>query len=164
MAPPSSKSARATLTNGLDKEVLQIVRKFQDDQPADVSSPLPSVSAIYRYIQASNSTLKRKPKQLLQNSIDRVLAVMMDDLKEESGGEDDEGDMDGMDVDVDDLTGKVSVPERSANFMNKSLIAAWGTNSSGTATPTANGSTTLGKCLSALAVWTYAPSSFSRTV
>ena len=102
---------------------------------------MPSVSAVYRYIQASNSTLKRKPKQLLQNSIDRVLAVMMDDLREdgEDGGDGD-GDMENMDVDVDDLTGKPAVPEKSVNFMNRSLTAAWGT--SGASTPTATVSAT----------------------
>jgi ribosome biogenesis ATPase len=121
--PSTNGKHRASLSSGLDKEVFQIVRKFQDDQ-ANITegggSGLPSVSAVYRYIQASNSTLKRKPKQLLEKSIDRVVAVLMDD---EEGS--DENDIGPMDIDVDDLTGNQNIPNRSANFMNKSIIGAW---------------------------------------
>ena len=122
MAPPNGKP-RSSLQSGLDKEVFQIVRKFLDEQARNAeggSSGLPSVSAIYRYIQASNSTLKRKPKQLLQSSIDRVLAVLMDDQDDA-----DEDDMAPMDLDADDLTGNINIPNRSSNFMNKSIIEAW---------------------------------------
>jgi ribosome biogenesis ATPase len=128
MAPVNGK--RPSLQSGLDKEVFQIVRKFQDEQP-EGSSPLPSVAAVYRYIQASNSTLKRKPKQLLQNSIDRVLAVLMEEE------ENDSEEVGPMDLDPEDL----KIPDRSANFMNKSIIGAWG--SSGSATPTATTTATV---------------------
>jgi ribosome biogenesis ATPase len=144
MAPQNAKAGRPSLQTGLDKEVFQIVRKFQDDQP-DGASPVPSVAAVYRYIQASNSSLKRKPKQLLNNSIDRVLAVLMDEQQENS----EDGEMEDMEVDVDDLTGKT---EKAANFMNRSIVGAFAppTVASGTATPTTttagtNGTATPGK-------------------
>lgn len=122
MAPP-----RSSLQSGLDKEVAQIFRKFQDEQPKD-ASPLPSASALYQYIQASNSTLKRKPKQILFNSILRVLAVFTDDQNASSDGE-----MGPIHVDLDNLTVN-NMADRSPNIMNKSITSAWGP-SSGTVTP-----------------------------
>jgi ribosome biogenesis ATPase len=124
-----TSKGRSSLQSSLDKEVFQVVRKYQDDQSNELSS-LPSVAVIYRYIQSSNSTLKRKPKQLLNGSIERVLAVLAE-AKEESDESQENIDID---VDMDDLNGNV-MPSRSANFMNKSITGAWATGSSGTATP-----------------------------
>jgi ribosome biogenesis ATPase len=126
MGPVNGKG-RSNLQNNLDKEILQITRKFLDEQPD--GSSFPSSDSLYRYIQSSNSSLKRKPKQLLKGSIDRVLAV----LEEE---QDDSEELGPMELDPEELT----VPERSMNFMNKSIVGAWGSSGavtpSGTVTPT----------------------------
>ncbi|KIV99198.1 uncharacterized protein PV09_09149 [Verruconis gallopava] len=129
---PSNVFGRSSLQSGLDKEVFQIVRKFQDQQPEGVS-PIPSTAAIYRYIQASNSSLKRKPKQQLQNSIERVLAVLMDDAAEEDDFAEDLGPMD---LDPNDL----KLPDRSTNFMNKTIVGDWASES-GAVTPVAGATT-----------------------
>ncbi|KAF2433276.1 AAA-domain-containing protein [Tothia fuscella] len=124
MAPVNGKS-RAHLQNGLDREILQITTKFMDEQPE--GSALPSTDSTYRYIQTSNSSLKRRPKQALKASIDRVLSV----LEEE---QDDSEELGPMDLDPEELT----VPERSSNFMNKNIVGAWGSSGTGTPSGTAN--------------------------
>ena len=50
-----------------------------------------SVTSVYESIKRSNSSLNRKSKKLLEDSIDRVLLV----LKEEDASSDDLGSIDG---------------------------------------------------------------------
>lgn len=57
-----------------------------------------SASAVYEKIKRSNSSLNRKSKRLLEDSIERVLAV----LKEEAPSDDEvgsiEGEFDGIEI------------------------------------------------------------------
>jgi ribosome biogenesis ATPase len=125
MMPVNGRN-RPTLQQGVDREIDPIARKFIEDQPE--GSQYPSVEVIYRYIQTSNSSLKRKPKQIIKSSIERVLSV----LEEEA--DDDSEELGPMDLDIpEEFNG---IPERSANFMNQKLVGNWG--SSGAVTPVAS--------------------------
>ena len=73
-----------------------------------------SVLDVYDRIQSSNSSLRRKSKKLLEDSIGRVLDV----LKQEAESEDEIGSIDG---DFPDMTEDVSI----ANRMNKSIVRSW---------------------------------------
>jgi hypothetical protein len=75
------------LTNS--QQVYQIVRKIIDDQPENGRIRL-SVPAIYDTIKKSNSSLNRKPKRLIEDSLERVLEVVKADM-----GEEDEDSMEG---------------------------------------------------------------------
>lgn len=139
---PSKSGSRVTLGHGLNKEVIieskhprstvltvrtqiyQIVRKLVDDQArsGDNRPQKLSVPSVYDKIKKSNSSLNRKSKRLLEDSIERVLEV----LKQEAGGagSDDEvgsmdGSLDGFDID------SVSA---SGHDMNRSIVGMWGRN------------------------------------
>lgn len=63
-------------------QVYQVVRKIVDDQP-DTGRIRLSPPVIYDAIKKSNSSLNRKPKKLLEDSIERVLEVMKRDGEDE---------------------------------------------------------------------------------
>jgi ribosome biogenesis ATPase len=75
------------LTNS--QQVYQVVRKIIDDQPENGRIRL-SVPAVYDTIKKSNSSLNRKPKRLIEDSLERVLEVVKADM-----GEEDEDSMEG---------------------------------------------------------------------
>ena len=92
------------LQGALDNEIYIAVQRFLGDGVrADVGS-------LYAAIQRSNSSLKRKPKKLLQSSIERVLEVM-------GANEDDSEDSE---APIDD---KRSKDNTAAEVMNRSLRA-----------------------------------------
>jgi len=98
----------------------QIIRKLQDEQ----GGRPPNANTVYEQIQGSNSSLKRKPKRLLEDSIERVLEALTDGELEDSD----------QDLDFAESSQGVSAP---SNFMNESIRKSLA--SSGTATPVANG-------------------------
>ena len=121
---------RPSLQQGLDREVYQVVRKYID---AGSESPLKiKMGTIYDYIKNSNSSLKRRPKKQLEDSIDRVLLV----IQEDESGEDEMDEIEGNFAlaSGDDPKGTES---KSLDFMNKSIVSGWG--NSGSATPKENG-------------------------
>lgn len=65
------------------------MRKIIDDQPETGRIRL-SVPVIYDTIKKSNSSLNRKPKRLIEDSLERVLEVIKADM-----GEEDEDSMEG---------------------------------------------------------------------
>jgi ribosome biogenesis ATPase len=107
---------RPSLQAGLDKEVYQVVRKYLDEKN---ESPLKlRLSTVYDYIQRSNSSLKRRPKKQLEDSIDRVIDVIRED---ESGDEEDE---------LAELEGNFAMDEpkdRSSDWMNRQIVNQWAT-------------------------------------
>ena len=117
---PSQRRGRHTLSQGLDREVHQVVRKIIDEraQYGDAEFRV-SFATIYDEIKRSNSSLNRKPKKVLEDSIERVIEIIHHD----AGG----------DSDSDDLepSQPLEVQPRS-NGLNKSIVAAW---SKGTVTP-----------------------------
>jgi ribosome biogenesis ATPase len=98
---------RPTLSQGLDREVsspanaqgrpliipqvYQIVRKLADEQSQYNNKTLRlTVSTVYDRVKRSNSSLNRKSKRLLEDSIERVISV----IKEEDA-DNDSGPVDG---------------------------------------------------------------------
>jgi len=117
MAPRS----RATLQAGLDRDVYQLVRKYLDEKN---ESPLKlRLSTIYDWLQKSNSSLKRRPKKQLEDSIERVIDVIREDEDDEDSDEmaDLEGDFGG---ERDER--KEEKKDRSADWMNKQIVTQWG--------------------------------------
>jgi ribosome biogenesis ATPase len=120
-------ASRGRLQQGLDREVYQIVRKYLDDK-SDVPASRARPYLIYDWIKASNSSLKRRPKKQLEDSIERVLAVIQEDKSDE---------MASIDGDLGDEAKEEKPP---LDIMNRQIVSAWATPSaSGAATPTANG-------------------------
>ncbi|KAL4968972.1 putative AAA family ATPase/60S ribosome export protein Rix7 [Aspergillus stella-maris] len=111
------RGGRPSLRQGLDKEVYQVVRKIIDDQAENDQFRL-SVTTIYDSIKRSNSSLNRKPKRILEDSIERVVEVIKTDVL----GEDENDSIDG---DFAGLEEQQPIPE--SNSMNKSLVGAWNT-------------------------------------
>ena len=75
------------------------------------------MTTIYGIIAKSNSSLKRKSKKLLEDSIDRVLEV----LKQDAVSEDEIGSIEGSfeDIEIQDAP--------PTNSMNKSIVGHWST-------------------------------------
>lgn len=109
---PSHRRGRNTLSHGLDREVNQIVRKIIDErgQYGDTEFRI-TFPVLYDEIKRSNSSLNRKPKKLLEDSIERVIAIIHQDAAE--------SDTDEMEIET--------IPEAKprSNGLNKSIVAAW---------------------------------------
>jgi ribosome biogenesis ATPase len=121
---------RPSLQQGLDREVLQIVRKYLDDKGESSLKVRPSL--IHDWIKSSNSSLKRRPKKQLEDSIERVLAVIQEDESEE----DEMASIDGDFGEVEEPKAKKQ-KSSSEDIMNRQIAAGWAT--SGVATPNATG-------------------------
>ncbi|KAL2802794.1 P-loop containing nucleoside triphosphate hydrolase protein [Aspergillus granulosus] len=111
------RGGRPTLRQGLDKEVYQVVRKILDDQVENPEFRL-TVTVIYDSIKRSNSSLNRKPKRILEDSIERVVEVLKADVLE------DETDSIG-----GDFAGIEEQAAPESNSMNKALVGQWNTTS-----------------------------------
>lgn len=94
------------------------MRKLADEQ-AENGGKRPTVSSVYDSIKHSNSSLKRRSKKLLEDSIERVLLV----LKEEQDDSDSlDGDFEGLEEPVPQLkVGRVS-GHRAASDGRRSII------------------------------------------
>ncbi|KAL8990845.1 MAG: hypothetical protein Q9177_000593 [Variospora cf. flavescens] len=118
--PSRQGTIRPTLSSSLDKEVYHVVRKISDEQcqygdgrGAHLSAPF-----VYDRIKKSNSSLNRKSKKLLEDSIDRVLEV----LREEAIDDDDIGYMEG---NFDGIVLEGEFPHTTTNDLNRSLTGMW---------------------------------------
>ncbi|KAH8601013.1 P-loop containing nucleoside triphosphate hydrolase protein [Bisporella sp. PMI_857] len=109
----ASRGNRSTLTQSLDREIYQVVRKLQDEQPENGGKRL-TVSAVYDAIKRSNSSLKRRSKKLLEDSIDRVLIVMREE----------QDDNDSLEGDFEGIADPIPVLKEH-NIMNKSITRGW---------------------------------------
>ncbi|KAK3044027.1 hypothetical protein LTS18_002367, partial [Coniosporium uncinatum] len=114
------RSGRGALRQGLDKDVYQVVTKYIEQEPED--KPLPSATDVWQWIQRSNSSLKRKPKKLLLDSIERVIEAIVEEASDEE---------------VEPVGDFTQDAPSFSNIMNKSIVGSWAP--SGTATPLANG-------------------------
>ena len=107
---------RPSLQQGLDREVYQVVRKYLDEKN---ESPLKlRLTTVYDYISRSNSSLKRRPKKQLEDSIERVIDVIRED---ESGDDEDEmAELEG------DFGGEEKTKEaKSTDWMNRQIVSQW---------------------------------------
>ncbi|KAH7395299.1 P-loop containing nucleoside triphosphate hydrolase protein [Phaeosphaeria sp. MPI-PUGE-AT-0046c] len=111
---------RPSLQDGLDREMFQIVRKYLDDKN---ESPLKlRVTTIYDYIQRSNSSLKRRNKKQLEESIERAIDVLRED--ENDSEEDEMADLEG---NFADQSAPKASTDRSGDWMNKQIVTQWAT-------------------------------------
>ncbi|RDW62758.1 p-loop containing nucleoside triphosphate hydrolase-15 [Coleophoma crateriformis] len=104
---------RPSLTQTLDREIYQIVRKLADEQ-AENGGKRPTVSSVYDNIKHSNSSLKRRSKKLLEDSIERVLLVLKEELEDSDSVD---GDFEGIEEPGPQL--------KEHNIMNKSITRLW---------------------------------------
>lgn len=89
-----ARGQRPTLSQGLDREIYQVVRKLADEQAQlEGGGKKLDVAAVYDSIKNSNSSLRRRSKKLLEDSIERVLLVIRE---EEEDSESMDGDFDGI--------------------------------------------------------------------
>ncbi|KAI9643924.1 Ribosome biogenesis ATPase rix7 [Ciborinia camelliae] len=119
-------------------QIYQIVRKLADEQAQSQKGPKRlTISIVYDSIKNSNSSLKRRSKKLLEDSIDRVLLV----LKEEQDESDSvDGDFEGLE--------EAAPPLKEHNIMNRNITKLWAKPASSptmspiNSTPSASGATT----------------------
>ena len=104
----------SSLSAQLDREVLAAAQAFTSniDTRADIT-----FSAIYQYIKKSNSSLARKPKTLIEDSIERIIATLREDL-----GSDEETSSSGSEHSHVKAT-TFDMP--SANAMNRRMVQSW---------------------------------------
>ncbi|GAB7350881.1 hypothetical protein MBLNU459_g1399t1 [Dothideomycetes sp. NU459] len=97
-----------SLRQGLDAEVYQAVTHLLHD-----SSSRPDVRTLYTAIQRSNSSLKRKPKKLLEDSLERILDTLVDDAEED----DEEAAL--------EQQAKRDDRVEDSNIMNRAITGSW---------------------------------------
>ncbi|TGJ86825.1 hypothetical protein E0Z10_g1952 [Xylaria hypoxylon] len=71
------------MLHGLDQDVYQIIRKFEDQHVDDKKPPKFTITGVYDAIKQSNSSLARQKKRPLEDSIDRVLRLRRDEKQED---------------------------------------------------------------------------------
>jgi ribosome biogenesis ATPase len=82
-------------------QIYQVVRKLADEQAQlESGGERLTVSSVYDSIKHSNSSLKRRSKKLLEDSIDRVLLVLRE---EQDDSESLDGDFEGLEDPVPQL-------------------------------------------------------------
>jgi ribosome biogenesis ATPase len=110
--------SRPSLQHGLDRDIYQVIRKYLDEKN---ESPLKlRITTVYDYIQRSNSSLKRRPKKQLEESIERVIDVLREDESDEA--EDEMAEIEG---DFGNVEEKPAGKDRSADWMNKQIVNQW---------------------------------------
>jgi ribosome biogenesis ATPase len=93
------------------------VRKLADEQSQlQNGGKRLTITTVYDSIKHSNSSLKRRSKKLLEDSIERVLIVMREEEEDDEGSLDG-GDFEGMEEPVPEL--------KEHNIMNKSITKLW---------------------------------------
>ena len=104
------------LLQGLDRDVYQIIRKFEDQHVDDKKPPRFTISGVYDAIKQSNSSLARQKKRPLEDSIDRVLR-----LRKEERQEDDEE----ADIEEEAAAQPPKPKERDYYLLNKQIAKSW---------------------------------------
>ncbi|KAI1781026.1 AAA-domain-containing protein [Hypoxylon cercidicola] len=108
----------AKVLHGVDRDVYQIIRKFEDEQdqvPNKNKQPKFTVGGVYDSIKRSNSSLARLKKRPLEDSIERVLRLRREERKEEDEEEA-----------LEEVTeGSPKPKERDYFVMNKHITKSW---------------------------------------
>ncbi|KAL2107086.1 hypothetical protein VUR80DRAFT_5707 [Thermomyces stellatus] len=105
---------RVSLRQGLDRDIYQLVRKFEDEQEHQERPSRLTITAIYDYIRGSNSSLSRLKRKPLEDSIERVLRFRKQDLQDqESEGE----------AEVEEQ--KEAAPKPAGDLLNRQLARRW---------------------------------------
>ncbi|KAI1287216.1 putative AAA family ATPase/60S ribosome export protein Rix7 [Xylaria venustula] len=102
--------------HGLDRDVYQIIRKFEDQHVDDKSPPKFTISGVYNSIKQSNSSLARQKKRPLEDSIERVLRLRRQEKQEN----DEEAD-----IEEAAATSSPKPKERDYYLLNKQIAKSW---------------------------------------
>ncbi len=93
-----------------------IVNKLKEEQAQlENGTKRVTISSVYDSIKRSNSSLKRRPKKQLEDSIDRVLIAVREQ----------EDDSDSLDGDFDGLEDESAPKVKDHNIMNRSITKMW---------------------------------------
>lgn len=111
-----------SLRQGLDRDVYQIVQKYEDGNDGKKVT----ISGIYEYIQRSNSSLKRQKKRLLEDAIERALDVRREEAKAERDSDEELE----RELEARAAGAKRSREEKDASLMNRQLTKHWNFNNS----------------------------------
>ncbi|KAJ4306916.1 Ribosome biogenesis ATPase rix7 [Collariella sp. IMI 366227] len=138
-------SRRPTMRLGLDRDVYQIILKLEEEDE-NGRKPRLTVGSVYDSIKRSNSSLARQKKKVLEESIERVLAVRKDHAKA-----DEQEDSDDQLEAQEQERAKATRAERDANLINRQIAKSWGfasndkgASTASAATPAATPATTPG--------------------
>ncbi|KUI58765.1 hypothetical protein VP1G_06011 [Cytospora mali] len=119
----------ANLRQGLDNDVYQIVRKYEDGLPEHQQPSAGgrggtriTVGAVYEYVQRSNSSLKRQKKRVLEDSIERPNGEARPKRRRKDPKEIDRSPP--QDINLDGLAGIDAVVERLINPVCIPLLQA----------------------------------------
>ncbi|ROW17109.1 hypothetical protein VPNG_01114 [Cytospora leucostoma] len=118
----------ANLRQGLDKDVYQIVRKYEDGLPehqqpsAGRYSNKITIGAVYEYVQRSNSSLKRQKKRVLEDSIERALALRREEAKADRDSDEELE----LEIQAREESAKRLREEKDAGILNRQLTKHWG--------------------------------------
>lgn len=120
-----------SLRQGLDRDIYQIVRKYEEDTPnKSAAGSRLTISAVYDYIQRSNSSLKRQKKRLLEDSIERVLDVRRKEAKQDRDSDEELE----RELQAEEDSAKRAREEKAASLINKQLTKHWNFSSSSSKT------------------------------
>lgn len=118
----TSHNMPISLRQGLDRDVYQIVRKYEDDSNGSKLT----ISGVYEFIQRSNSSLKRQKKRILDEAIERVLDVR----REENKADKDSDEELEREIQAQESRAKRSREEKDAGLLNRQLTKHWNFKSS----------------------------------
>ena len=111
-----------------------VIRKIVDEhQQYESNLPKLTFATVYDEIKRSNSSLNRKNKRLLEDSIERVLDV----IQRETGQEEDDDEEAALEGQYDVEDDKQIPDAATLNRLNRSIVGMWNTSSP---KPTANAS------------------------
>ncbi|KAL1306730.1 hypothetical protein AAFC00_005395 [Neodothiora populina] len=106
--PGKARRGGIGLSGALDNDIYQAVSHLLHDPKS-----CPDIPALYQVIQRSNSSLKRKPKRVLEDSLERILDTVRADIVD-----DDE------EAPLEQQT-KKDTTMQDANIMNRSITGSW---------------------------------------
>ena len=104
-----------SLGRQLDREIYASIRTYLDDleDKQQLENASVSVATVYQHIKRSNSSLARRPKAALEDSIERIL----ESIKDESDSDSDSAPNSGTDT--------RSAAARATNSMNRRMVQNW---------------------------------------
>ncbi|CAN8103381.1 unnamed protein product [Discula destructiva] len=118
-----------SLRNGLDRDVYQIVRKYEDEITDNGTSKAPkkiTISAVYEYIQRSNSSLKRQKKRPLEDALERVLDIRREEAKADRDTDEElELELQAQAAAAAAASAKRAREDKTASLLNKQLTKHW---------------------------------------
>ncbi|ETI22286.1 hypothetical protein G647_06359 [Cladophialophora carrionii CBS 160.54] len=108
-------------------QVYQVVRRIIDERAQYEDGPPERLAfaAVYDEIRRSNSSLNRRPKKLLEDSIERVLVTLQQDSESDS------------DASIEVAQEERQKHKSASNNLNRSIVSAWANSAapSGSTTP-----------------------------